>query len=121
MVLNVSEFEPAGTYELDSILLSDKAGNDVWYVKDYSGDFEDNTIWENLAVKVSFTVINDDPVTPPPTDPETPSNPSNPTTPSRPNSSTHNHRARNPDQLRVREAGPGGRAGGGSVQLLAEY
>ena len=88
MVLNVSEFEPAGTYELDSILLSDKAGNDVWYVKDYSGDFEDNTIWENLAVKVSFTVINDDPVTPPPTDPETPSNPSNPTTPSRPNSST---------------------------------
>ena len=88
MVLNVSEFEPAGTYELDSILLSDEAGNDVWYVKDYSGDFEDNTIWENLAVKVSFTVINDDPVTPPPSDPETPSNPSNPTTPSRPNSST---------------------------------
>ena len=88
LILEVSEYEPGGKYELEDVLLSDKAGNDVWYVKDFSGDFEDNTIWENLAVKASFTVINDDPVTPPPTDPETPSNPSNPTTPSRPNSST---------------------------------
>ena len=59
MVLNVSEFEPTGTYELDSILLSDEAGNDVWYVKDYSGDFEDNTIWADLNVQCSFEVVNE--------------------------------------------------------------
>lgn len=88
LTLEVSEYEPSGTYELLDVLLSDNAGNSIWYDKNSSGDFVDDTSWGELTFTRSFTVINDDPVTPPPTDPETPSNPSNPTTPSRPNSST---------------------------------
>ncbi len=88
LTLEVSEYEPSGTYELLDVLLSDNAGNSIWYDKNPSGDFVDDTSWGELTFTRSFTVINDDPVTPPPTDPETPSNPSNPTTPSRPNSST---------------------------------
>ena len=88
LTLEVSEYEPSGTYELLDVLLSDNAGNSIWYDKNPSGDFVDDTSWGELTFTRSFTVINDDNVTPPPTAPETPSNPSNPTTPSRPNSST---------------------------------
>ena len=85
LTLEVSEYEPSGTYELLDVLLSDNAGNSIWYDKNSSGDFVDDTSWGELTFTRSFTVINDDPVTPPPTDSETPSTP---TTPSRPNSST---------------------------------
>ena len=88
LTLETSEYEPSGTYELDELFLGDTAGNNRWYVKDFVGESGDDTVIEKLDFDSSFTVINDDPVTPPPTDPETPSNPSNPTTPSRPNSST---------------------------------
>ena len=81
--LELSPYLPSGNYMLTDIQVIDKAGNSRYYdinpVEDYT---------EKLPNSISFTVINDDPVTPPPTDPETPSNPSNPTTPSRPNSST---------------------------------
>ena len=82
LTIDVSEYEPSGTFELVSVQLGDGADNYVMYHKEAFGD------WKELPYDLSFTVINDDPVTPPPTDPETPSNPSNPTTPSRPNSST---------------------------------
>ena len=85
LTLEVSEYEPSGTYELLDVLLSDNAGNSIWYDKNPSGDFVDDTSWGELTFTRSFTVINDDNVTPPPTDSETPSTP---TTPSRPNSST---------------------------------
>ena len=85
LTLETSEYEPSGTYELDELFLGDTAGNNRWYVKDFVGESGDDTVIEKLDFDSSFTVINDDTVTPPPTDPETPSTP---TTPSRPNSST---------------------------------
>lgn len=75
LILETSEFEPSGRFELSTLWIDDNAGNYEDYI-------------DQISVKPFFIVINDDPVTPPPTDPETPSNPSNPTTPSRPNSST---------------------------------
>ena len=82
LTIDVSEYEPSGTFELVSVQLGDGADNYVMYHEEAFGD------WKELPYDLSFTVINDDTVTPPPTAPETPSNPSNPTTPSRPNSST---------------------------------
>ena len=81
--LRLSPYLPSGTYVLSSINISDKAGNRKSYDEEPIEGYS-----EALPNALSLTIINDDPVTPPPTDPETPSNPSNPTTPSRPNSST---------------------------------
>ena len=80
--LRLSPYLPSGTYVLSSINISDKAGNSKYYDEDPIEGYS-----EALPNALSLTIINDDPVTPPPSDPETPSNPSNPTTPSRPNSS----------------------------------
>ncbi len=81
--LRLSPYLPSGTYVLSSINISDKAGNSKYYDEDPIEGYS-----EALPNALSLTIINDDPVTPPPTDPETPSNPSNPTTPSHSNSST---------------------------------
>ena len=81
--LRLSPYLPSGTYILSSISISDKAGNRKYYEEEPI-----EGISEALPNALSLTIINDDTVTPPPTDPETPSNPSTPTTPSRPSSST---------------------------------
>ena len=81
--LRLSPYLPSGTYVLSSINISDKAGNRKYYDEDPIEGYS-----EALPNALSLTIINDDTVTPPPTDPETPSTPSNPTTPSRLNSST---------------------------------
>ncbi len=81
--LRLSPYLPSGTYVLSSINISDKAGNRKSYDEEPIEGYS-----EALPNALSLTIINDDPVTPPPTDPETPSNPSNPTTPSHSNSST---------------------------------
>ena len=78
--LRLSPYLPSGTYVLSSINISDKAGNRKSYDEEPIEGYS-----EALPNALSLTIINDDPVTPPPTDSETPSTP---TTPSRPNSST---------------------------------
>ena len=78
--LRLSPYLPSGTYVLSSINISDKAGNSKYYDEDPIEGYS-----EALPNALSLTIINDDPVTPPPTDSETPRTP---TTPSRPNSST---------------------------------
>ena len=85
-MLETSKYEPSGTYELESVSLEDKAGNIVFYEKNPGGwEPGDNAIIKKLELEVSFTVINDDPVTPP-TQPEG-------NKPSRPGSSDGNNSA----------------------------
>ena len=62
LVVKTSEYEPSGNFELSTLWIDDKAGN----YKDYV---------DQIIMKPSFTVINDDSVTPPPTDSVTPSTP----------------------------------------------
>lgn len=85
-MLETSKYEPSGTYELESVSLEDKAGNIVFYEKNPGGwEPGDNAIIKKLELEVFFTVINDDPVTPP-TQPEG-------NKPSRPGSSAGNNSA----------------------------
>ena len=85
-MLETSKYEPSGTYELESVSLEDKAGNIVFYEKNPGGwEPGDNAIIKKLELEVFFTVINDDPVTPP-TQPEG-------NKPSRPGSSDGNNSA----------------------------
>ena len=85
-MLKTSKYEPSGTYELESVSLEDKAGNIVFYEKNPGGwEPGDNAIIKKLELEVFFTVINDDPVTPP-TQPEG-------NKPSRPGSSAGNNSA----------------------------
>ena len=68
--LEISPYLPSGTYVLDEIFVSDKAGNDRRYraepIEGYS---------EKLPNSLKITVINDDPVTPPTTPDHKPSRP----------------------------------------------
>ena len=78
--LEISPYLPSGTYVLDSIFVSDKAGNDRRYKAE---PIEGHS--EELPNSLKITVINDDPVTPP-TQPEG-------NKPSRPGSSDGNNSA----------------------------
>ena len=75
LTLEISEYEPSGTYEIDSVFLTDNAGNRVWYEKDSGGEFVDNTQSKPLPFDLSFTVINDGSVPTPPTNPDKPVTP----------------------------------------------
>ena len=78
--LEISPYLPSGTYVLDSIFVSDKAGNRRRYEAE-----PDEGYTEELPNSLKITVINDDPVTPP-TQPEG-------NKPSRPGSSDGNNSA----------------------------
>ena len=62
--LEISPYLPSGTYILDEIFVSDKAGNDRRYKAEPTEGYS-----EELPNSLKITVINDDPVTPP-TQPE---------------------------------------------------
>ena len=64
--LEISPYLPSGTYVLDSIFVSDKAGNRRRYEAE-----PDEGYTEELPNSLKITVINDDPVIPP-TEPEQP-------------------------------------------------
>ena len=75
--LKTSAYEPTGTYELQSIVLEDKAGNSVWYEKNPGGwEPGDDAVIKKLELEVSFTVINDDSVPTPPAPEQKPFQPS---------------------------------------------
>ena len=79
--LEISPYLPSGTYVLDSIFVSDNAGNSRRYrAEPIEGDSE------KLPNSLKITVINDDPVIPP-TEPEQPTPDHKP---SRPGSSGNN-------------------------------
>ena len=78
--LEISPYLPSGTYILDEIFVSDKAGNDRRYKAEPTEGYS-----EELPNSLKITVINDDPVTPP-TQPEG-------NKPSRPGSSAGNNSA----------------------------
>ena len=79
--LEISPYLPSGTYVLDSIFVSDKAGNRRRYEAE-----PDEGYTEELPNSLKITVINDDPVIPP-TEPEQPTPDHKP---SRPGSSGNN-------------------------------
>ena len=82
--LEISPYLPSGTYVLDSIFVSDKAGNRRRYEAE-----PDEGYTEELPNSLKITVINDDPVIPP-TEPEQPTPDHKP---SRPGSSDGNNSA----------------------------
>lgn len=51
----INAWEPSGTFYLDSIMIQDKAGNTVYYVKNVWDDRD-----KKLPFDLSITVINDD-------------------------------------------------------------
>ena len=79
LTIRISEYEPSGTFELLSVQLGDVADNYTTYHQEPFGDIQ------KLPIELSFTVINDDLVTPP-TQPEG-------NKPSRPGSSAGNNSA----------------------------
>ena len=79
LTIRISEHEPSGTFELLSVQLGDVADNYTTYHQEPFGDIQ------KLPIELSFTVINDDPVTLP-TQPEG-------NKPSRPGSSDGNNSA----------------------------
>ena len=68
--LEISPYLPSGTYVLDSISVTDKAGNNRYYEAE-----PDEGYTEKLPNSLKITVINDDPVTPPTTPEHKPSRP----------------------------------------------
>ena len=68
--LEISPYLPSGTYILDEIFVSDKAGNDRRYKAEPTEGYS-----EELPNSLKITVINDDPVTPPVTPDHKPSRP----------------------------------------------
>ena len=79
LTIRISEYEQSGTFELLSVQLGDVSDNYTKYHQEPFGDIQ------KLPIDLSFTVINDDPVTPP-TQPEG-------NKPSRPGSSDGNNSA----------------------------
>lgn len=68
ITFDISEYEPNGRYDLEFVLLTDKAGNMIYYAENPL----DND--KPLLESIYFTVINDDNILIPTPDP-TPSNP----------------------------------------------
>lgn len=66
ITFDISEYEPNGRYDLEFVLLTDKAGNTIYYAENPL----DND--KPLPESIYFTVINDDNI---PTPDPTPSNP----------------------------------------------